>query len=533
MLGIAELVPPVEPALMPQQGERWIQFQLLGEIDSAGRFRRGVSTYPAVDDAVHFATSTQISSIYPPPAQDRIRLGTLSTSRGHVVSLDLGKLVTRHSAVVGSTGSGKSSTVARVLQAVIASNMERANILLIDPHGEHAAAMGHHAAVRSVLGIGDAELFVPYWAFSFDELLQVYGRGTERNPVVRNRLQDLMLQGKQEFLQLAGWAAPTAADITVDSPVPFDLRQVWHTLDYDNRATYTQPQSQGAACVTVQGNANTLTPTQFQAYALGAAAPYKGRTHGQYSPLPDTLRVRLTDPRFGFLARAFPNPAQPDPLPQQIANWLGDDRPVSVLDFSGVPTEAADIAIGAVLNLIFVAAANSTTEDGIGRARPVLIVLEEAHRFLGKATAATASFAREAAERISREGRKYGVGLMLVSQRPSELSETVLSQCGTVLSMRLTNQSDQSSVRAALPDAIASLVEALPSLRTGEALVTGEAITLPSRVVIDRPNPEPHAADPPLTSWIGEPSANDVSAAIARWRGVVDNQAEGGDGVDA
>ena len=111
---------------------------------------------------------------------------------------------------------------------------------------------------------------------------------------------------------------------------------------------------------------------------------------------------------------------------------------------------------------------------------------------------------------------------MLVSQRPSELSDTVLSQCGTVISMRLTNQSDQSTVRAALPDVIGSLSEALPSLRTGEALVTGEAIALPSRVLIDRPVPEPLAADPPLTTWEGEPSANDVTAAIARWRGAIE-----------
>src|SRR5438094_2831815 len=389
MLGIAELVPPVEPALVPQQGERWIQFQLLGEIDSGGTFRRGVSSYPAVDDAMNLATPAQLRPIYPRPGQNRIRVGTLSTSRGHVVALDLGKLVTRHSAVVGSTGSGKSSTVARVLQAVISSNLRRANILVIDPHGEHAAAIGVDATVRSVLGEGDSWLFVPYWAFTFDELLQVYGRGAERNPILRNRVQELVLKAKQEFVEAANWDVPSVTDITVDSPVPFDLREVWHTLDFENRATYPQTQSQGVACVTTAGNPQTLTPAQFQPYSLGAAAPYKGRTYGQYSPLPDTIRVRLTDPRFRFLAREFPNPTQPDPLPGHIARWLGDERPVSVLDFSGVPSEAADIAIGAVLSLIFAAAANSTADDGIGRARPVLIVLEEAHRFLGKAAAAT------------------------------------------------------------------------------------------------------------------------------------------------
>lgn len=519
MLGIAELLPPSQPAVVPQQGDRWIQFQLLGELDGLGRFERGVTSYPAIDDPVHFATHDQIAAIFPLGIAGRVRLGALSTSRGEPVHLDLAKLVMRHSAVLGSTGSGKSSTVARLLQGILGAGYRRANIVVIDVHGEYATAFGDTARVLSVFGSGERALFVPYWALSLDELLRVYAPGAERNPVVRNRLQELVLEARQSFLGAAKWSAPSASDITVDSPVPFDLREVWHKLDFENRATYPNQGGGGEPCVLSAGAPASLTPATFEPYGLGSKAPFKGRQFGHYSPVPDRIRVKVSDPRFCFLSSTWPDPRAGDPLPGIIGQWLGTERAISVLDFSGVPSEAADIAIGAVLNLLFVAATSSDETTGIGRSRPLLIALEEAHRFLGAPATSAGGLAREAAEKIAREGRKYGVGLMIISQRPSELSETVLSQCGTLISMRLTNSADQSRVRSALPDAIAGLVEMLPSLRTGEALVSGEAITLPARVVVDRPSPSPLASDPSIECWQGDEASNDVTAAIARWRG--------------
>jgi DNA helicase HerA-like ATPase len=194
---------------------------------------------------------------------------------------------------------------------------------------------------------------------------------------------------------------------------------------------------------------------------------------------------------------------------------LGGDRPVSVLDFSGVPSEASDLAIGLIVRMLFEIALRSR-EDGIGRSRPVYIVLEEAHRYLGEA--ATVRMAREAVNRVAREGRKHGVGLLLVTQRPSELPETALSQVGTIIALRLTNGGDQSTVRAALPDSVSGLADALPSLRTGEAILSGESVPLPVRVVIDRPDPEPRASDPTLEGWAPPARRNDVTAAVERWR---------------
>lgn len=521
MLGISELSAPLEPFNVPQQGERWLKIQLLGEVDALGRFNRGVSTYPALDDEVRFATSTELEAIYPGENREFIPIGRLSTSRSHVLRLELGKLVTRHTAIVGSTGSGKSSTVATIIQAILAQGLGRANIVIIDPHGEYANAFGNKATVMSVTGENESELWIPYWALGLDDLLQAYmGPGSSVTPVIKHKVHELILEKRKEYLRHSGWTSPSPDDITVDTPVPYDLRDIWYELDFKNRATVKGTKGSGDYAVLDGGDAKSLKPAKFEPYNPGATSPHQGPTFGHYHPLPDRMFVRLKDPRFRFLSRSFPIASEPDPLPKCLSKWLGGRHAVSVLDFSGIPSEAADVAIGAALTILFEVAVACPPDEGIGRARPVLIVIEEAHRFIGQTVSQTAGVAKHATERIAREGRKYGLGLMVVSQRPAELSETALSQCGTFISMRLTNSGDQNRVKAALPDTVANLSEALPSLRTGEALVTGEAVALPTRVQIERPAPEPSAKDPAMVSWEGDEEENDVNNAVARWRGV-------------
>jgi uncharacterized protein len=516
MVGISELAGPRPPGSLPEQGERWIQFQLLGQLDGTGHFERGVSAYPALDDPVHFATAQTLQAIYPPATGSWVNIGTISSTASEAVAVDLQRLVIRHSALVGATGSGKSSTVARILQRIVASGFGRANVVVIDPHGEYGSALKGIAAIESVLG-ENANLSIPYWALSLADTLRVLGRGAE-SAGVRLRLQELMVAARRRFAEEAGWTQIAAEDITVDSPVPYDIRQVWYEMDYENRATYPQTGGQGQACVVDAGNPLTFLPAQFQPYGPGGAAPFKGKQYDFWGTFPDRMRARLLDPRFGFLRRSWPNPAEPDPLIGCLDQWLGKDRPVSVLDLSGVASEAADVAVGVILSLLFEVAISSPPDSGIGRARPLLVVLEEAHRYLGKGAPAAASLAGEAADRIAREGRKYGVGLMAVTQRPTELSDVILSQVGTIISLRLTNSSDQATVKSALPDAVANIAEALPALRTGEALVTGEAIPLPTRILIERPDPPPAAADPTIDTWKGPAAQVDVNEAVALWR---------------
>jgi uncharacterized protein len=517
LLGISELSGRPKPTEITHSGERWLQIELLGELDrGTGRFRRGVGTYPGLDDAVHFSTPDDLRLVFPPPGDDRVRVGRLAAAEDVPISLDAARFVTRHSAIVGSTGSGKTSCVASLLQGFATEGWSAANIVVIDPHGEYSAAFKDHAAIRSVLGTGVNGLRVPYWALPADDILMAF-TGSVVGGTTRSNFAALVTSARREFAAAASWLALDPAAVTADTPIPFDIRQVWYQLDFENNETRQVKGDPTTVAEEDPGDPATLTPARFTPYEPGGAAPFKGPIHGSHGAAPERLRLGLLDPRLAFLQEPQGGPSGPDPLVDELANWLGRDRPISILDFSGVPAEASELAIGVILNLLFESAVRSQAGGfGIGRSRPLLVVLEEAHRYLGDGAVA---MARASANRIAREGRKYGVGLMLVTQRPSELPDTALAQCGTLIALRLSNAADQAKIRAALPDSVAGLASVLPSLRTGEAIVTGEALALPARCLVDAPNPFPNAHDPNLQSWRATPSVPDLTAALASWRG--------------
>lgn len=515
LVGIAELSRPLAPSQLSDTGNRWLQVQLLGEVDALGAFKRGVSTYPALDDPVQLVLANELAGVFPPADGRRVRLGHLVASGGVEVALDAPAMVMRHGAIVGSTGSGKSSTVSLVIQR-IANKWPAANIIVVDPHGEYAPALEAFAATKSVTAEGAERLNVPYWALPAQDLLTVLARRVE-GPNTGPRFSELVALERRAFAERSSWmsAIPSAA-IGPDTPVPYEIRNVWFTLDSENHRTNLVKTDDATEQIDVAGDAMSLRPTTFKKYGPAAGEPVQSLKWLSYGTTPDRIRLKLKDPRLAFLLGPLGADAETaDPLPRLVADWLGGDRPVTVMDFSGVPAEASDLAIGLVIRIVFETATRSGSE-GIGRGRPVLIVLEEAHRYLGMS--ATVRMAREAVNRVAREGRKHGVGLLLVTQRPSELPDTALSQVGTIIALRLTNSADQSTVRAALPDSVSGLADALPSLSTGEAIVSGEAIPLPVRVAVDRPSPEPHSTDPLLDGWGPPAKGNDVSAAIRKWR---------------
>jgi uncharacterized protein DUF87/helicase HerA-like protein len=523
LVGIAELTQPAPPAFTIQHDERWLQIQLIGEIDrGTSRFQRGIGSFPGLDDPVHFVTAEELKAIFPPADEGRLRLGRLAAAEEIPVCLDASRLVVRHSAIVGSTGSGKTSAVASLLQNFVRGGWRAANIVVVDPHGEYAQALAGGASVRSVLGEGAARLRVPYWALPAKDIIQVFA-GAQGGATFNNRFVELVTNARREFVEAARWLTLDPTAVTADTPVPFDIRPIWHRLDAENRETRMNKAdpTTAAACSISPGNAATLTPPQYKPYNPGGAAPFQSPTFGTYGTMPHLLRLGLLDPQLRFFQEPMGTPDGDDPLIGVVQDWLGGAQPVSVLDFSGVPAMAADLAIGVVLSLVFeLCIHTSPPGPGIGRPSPVLVVLEEAHRYLG---ASANALTRDAANRIAREGRKYGVGLMLVTQRPTELPDTALAQCGTIIALRLTNTTDQGAIRGALPDTVAGLASVLPSLRTGEAIVSGEALVLPVRALLDRPNPTPLADDPSLAPWRQEPHVPDVAAPLAHWRGTYED----------
>jgi uncharacterized protein len=514
LLGIAELAGAQLPSEVVQTGERWLQVELLGEIDrGTGRFQRGVGSYPGLDDPVHFATADDLTAVFPGQDADHLRIGRLSGAEEVPVCLDTGRLVLRHTAVVGSTGAGKTSAVASLLQGFVRGGWRNANILVIDPHGEYARALGEDASERSVLGTRDSALRVPYWALPASDILRVF-TGTTGGPTTAKRFGELTRASRQEFVESVDWLQLDPLAATADTPVPFDIRKVWHQLDFENNETRAVKGDPSTTEVEDHGDADTLTAARFTPYNPGGAAPSQGPNYGLYGSTPELLRLGLLDTRLQFFLDVSDGTS--DPLVTSMTEWLGGDKPISVLDFSGVADTAAELAIGVVLNLLFEVAVRSESDGvGIGRPNPVLVVLEEAHRYLGEAAV---PIARNSANRIAREGRKYGVGLMLVTQRPAELPDNALAQCGTLIALRLSNSTDQGKIRAALPDAVAGLAAALPALRTGEAVVSGEAVILPARTIVDCPKPLPLAEDPSLRPWRDEPSVPDLTPALAEWR---------------
>lgn len=517
LVGIAELAGPLAPADAVQRDERWLQIQLLGEIDrGTGRFQRGVGSYPGLDDPVHFATPDQLKSLYPHPDDQHVRLGRLAAAEEVPVCLEASSFVVRHAAVVGSTGSGRTSAVASLLQSFVSGGWCAANIVVVDPHGEYANAVEGSASVRSVLDAGDNGLRVPYWALPAADIVRIFV-GAPGGPTFANRFAELVREARRKFVIDSDWVTLDPTAVTADTPVPFDIRPIWHQLDSENRETRTNKGDPTTVRRTDPGDAGTLHSAQFEPYGPAGQPPHQAPTYGTYGTSPDLLRLGLLDPQLRFFLEPAGDPHGVDPLVGVMQEWLGKEKPISVLNFSGVPSGAADIAIGVVLNLLFEVSVRCLQDGpGIGRPSPVLVVLEEAHRYLGNGAS---PLTRNSANRIAREGRKYGVGLLLVTQRPTELPKTALAQCGTIVALRLSNSDDQGTIKAALPDAVAGLAAVLPSLRTHEAIISGDSVVLPARVCLDNPEPWPRAEDPSLKPWRQEPRMPDVGPALAAWRG--------------
>ena len=201
-----------------QVGDRWLQVQLLGEVDGLGRFQRGVSTYPGLDDPVHFTTPDVLRAIFPPPGSDNVLLGALASAPDVAVALIAQSLVMRHGAIVGSTGSGKTSAVASLLQSLVRDGWTSANVVVVDPHGEYAKALEANATVRSVLGTGDRMLRVPFWALPAADILRAFC-GREESATLQNRFGELVTMARRKFVELATWLTLESAGVSADTPV--------------------------------------------------------------------------------------------------------------------------------------------------------------------------------------------------------------------------------------------------------------------------------------------------------------------------
>ncbi|WP_236734547.1 ATP-binding protein [Agrobacterium radiobacter] len=501
-----------------------MRIELAGEAIGS-HFERGLSQHPNVNDTVHIVTEGDLRRIYGGEEENQVAVGTLSSAENIVVRLSLDALVTRHSAILGSTGSGKSTTVASILRSIVGRDGSEgspgARILLLDIHGEYAAALGDVAKVFSATPqSGERPLYVPYWALETGELLEFLAGSLNDNQLIAftDKIQEL----KTQRIEAEALPGLPAQSLTVDSPVPFSLKKLWYDLvDFETKTFVGVNRDQPA--VEDEGDAATLAPPKYQPHGLGSTGPFTNTAARGIRRQLNLLRSRLLDRRFDFLLH--PGPWEPDlggfsaqDLDVLLEDWLGHEKPITILDLSGVPSIVLVRLIGSILRIVYEALFWSREKTEGGVLRPLLVVMEEAHRYVSSDSGDAAA---DVVKRIAKEGRKYGVGAMVVSQRPAEIDETILSQCGTLIALRLSNPSDRGRVRGALPDNLSGLTDLLPVLRTGEAIITGEAARLPVRTRIFLPSVDqmPQSSDPRVTqAWKSKRTAEGYDRVVASWR---------------
>ncbi|HEY8950085.1 MAG TPA: ATP-binding protein [Rhizomicrobium sp.] len=504
---------------------QWMTVQLLGE-GLGSSFERGISQHPNVGDEVHLVTESDLLRIYQPTKSGQIRIGSLSSAENIGVFIDLDKLVTRHSALVGSTGSGKSTTVASLLRSLCESDGKSypsARVLLLDIHGEYSKALSDVAVTFSSdpnTKEGQKQLFVPYWALELEELTQfLFGA---LNVQQRTAVFDRVFNSKKSALKDAKYEGVTDDTLTVDTPIPFSLNQLWYDLlDFEIK-TFSDQQKTVPAKI-ADGDASKLIAPQYSPATTTNTAPYTNTLALGLRRQLDSCRSKLLDHKFDFLLH--PGPCEPDvtgkvksDLDAMLKDWLGHERQITILDLSGVPNDVLSQLIGAILRVVYDALFWSRRQPEGGIQRPLLVVMEEAHRYIAPGLS---NPTQAIIHRIVKEGRKYGIGALVVSQRPSEVDETVLSQCGTFVALRLSNQSDRGRVRSTLSDNLSGLTDMLPILRTGEAVISGEAITLPVRCRIEPPSPDrrPESEDPKVAvQWAKARDTEDYARMVALWR---------------
>lgn len=507
------------------EGYRWLTIQLIGEGYKKGKFQRGISQYPTVDDEVHLVSEVDLAKIYGEEGHQNhmVRIGHIAGSESIDALVDINKLVTRHSAIVGTTGSGKSTTVAGLVNSL--SNSDKfpsARMIILDIHGEYGKALKDRATIFKINPEPNAEnekhLRIPFWALNADELLQISFGNFGENSKAKNIVLEKILDYKLEAIKKYPKSNLPTENLSVDSPVPFSLNKLWYELYSSEFGTYYSdngklPVEENLA-YEIDENDNPLKGDPEK----GISPKFKRVKNIKEDPekinyTPENLNIRgqlenlgakLRIPRFEFLFKPGDWSPKLDgevdkDLDSLMKNWIGTDKPVTILDLSGIPSSVLNDIIGVCLRIVYDGLFWSRNLPEGGKERPLLIVMEEAHSYLNDNFEGLAS---SIVQRIVKEGRKYGIGAMIVSQRPSEINSTILSQCGTFFSLRLSNNTDRSHIKGAITDNLDGLTDMLPILRTGEAIVLGEAVKLPMRTLIEAPpkGSRPDSQDPVVCS---------------------------------
>jgi DNA helicase HerA-like ATPase len=443
--------------------------RLTGRLHS---FHRGVTRYPIPGALVYPATTSDLRQIYSSDGRNLIQIGTVYPTNDIRAALYVDAMLGKHFALLGSTGTGKSTSAALILHRICEAAPE-GHIIMIDPHGEYASAFRNTGVIFDV-----TNLQMPYWLMNFEEHCEIMLTSSGNN-----RMEDADILAKCLLLaRMKGRLSEGLGKITVDTPVPYMLSDLSTVLQNE------------------MGKLDKATTT----------APYM-----RIKAKLDELKG---DPRYQFM---FSGMLVGDTLAEFISKIFrmpANGKPISIIDVSGVPSEVTSTVVAVLSRLVFDFAVWAREE----KTRPILLVCEEAHRYVPNEKNADGSSVGKILSRIAKEGRKYGISLGLITQRPSDLAEGVLSQCGTIISMRLNNERDQAFVKAAMPEGARGFLDSIPALRNRECIICGEGVSVPIRAMFDDLDEfkRPASEDPSFVELWNSVGGEEemVSRTVQRWR---------------
>ncbi|MFT4276807.1 MAG: DUF87 domain-containing protein [Rhodopseudomonas sp.] len=464
---------------------------LLGEIlpgPQRPKFQRGVTNYPTIGDAVELISSEDLRIIYEPSGSDQINVGTLQQDPSVVAYVDIEEMLSKHFAVLGSTGVGKSTGVSLLLNEILKSR-PALRIFLLDVHNEYGRCFGDRALV-----LNPRNLKLPFWLFNFEEIVDVLFAGRPGVAEELDILAEVIPIAKGLYVQYTNTdrlgfkrVDPKTIGYTADTPVPYRLVDLISQID----------ERMGK----LENRSSRIT----------------------YHKLISRIETVRNDPRYAFM---FDNAnVGGDTMAEVISHLFrlpANGKPMTIMQLAGFPAEVVDSVVSVLCRMAF---DFGLWSDGVS---PLLFVCEEAHRYAAADRAIGFGPTRKAVSRIAKEGRKYGVYLGLVTQRPAELDATILSQCNTLFAMRLANDRDQSLLRSAVSDAAANLLSFVPSLGTREVLAFGEGVALPTRLRFKEvPAHQLPRSDAAISTMPSAAAGNDmhfVGAVLERWRGATSHR---------
>ena len=435
-------------------------------------FKRGITTYPIPGARVFPVTGEDLKQMFAADERAHIEVGTVYPTRDVRGALYIDALLGKHFALLGSTGTGKSTAAALIMHRICDLSPE-GHIVMIDPHGEYSAAFKGNGELFNV-----ENLAMPYWLMNFEEHCEVFitssGADWQRDSDILAKCL-LMARSKNR-------AADGMTKLTVDSPIPYALSDLTSAISHEmgllNKATDTAP----------------------------------------FMRLKTKIDELKADPRYNFMFSGMLVADSMSNFVSKIFRLPAKGKPISIVDVSGVPSDITSVVVAVLSRLVFDYALWSRHE----MPRPVLLICEEAHRYVPADKTSSGQAVRKILERIAKEGRKYGVSLGLITQRPSDLAEGVLSQCGTIIAMRLNNDRDQQFVKSAMPEGARGFLDVIPALRNRECIMCGEGVSIPIRVSFDDLERErcPASSDP-LFSELWRQSGDEeamVNRVVKRWR---------------